>query len=823
MAKKDRKKRAPQNQPRRSEQWTTMPRPDHQASEAGSSGHERQRGERGRGGSRGKGQGGRSHGRGQQQAQGGGKMWVNPYYFVGRTSGPGDPWWMRNGQSWEPITHGRQHEGLLSGWIDLEVTTKGYLSFADPERTWRYQCDNGTHRVSDFFTVNGHLVIPGSELRGMIRTNMEAVLDARAAILDVPPAGWEGRKRCPYRLVTGTPLYAREPGILEISGEAGTIIPCRVAKIPAEAFDAAWKAAGRASEDMHGSRIQVRTQWLHRRSKHSKSGEVVREFKFPDQSEADAVRLLVEDGSETTATGQISLASGGKVRVNNYHGPELDGTNLGVGQMVTATIQSYQPSRELLDHHDHRVIRMVGGGKTWDSVSNAVGGTTWQPGYVYVPRDIDQRVPERPKKPASRYILVFIERAGKAALSVNKNVLDAAREADEHFDFRKRRFTRKGGPDNGSLFVRYWEENPSVVSQIGAVGVFKWPEEHSWEEILDRDSSLRPAKTRKQLDPVSRLFGWIPADAGSDHQGFMGRLSFEPLSGPEASEQSLTEWRTLPIRGMPKPQYYPFYLQGDGGGLGRYSDTTSRLRGRKFYWHFPEQKRLGLTGLTPSLSSRVTTQNATERLCKPGQSFGGRIYFTNLEPWELGALLWTMTFSADPMQSSEAHGHHLGGGAATGFGSVQLSVTRIHLVAHKTEWDGLDANGIADASAEAAGWVRSFLTEIGPKIGLDNQGQAQSDTPIWDWLKGHELEALANWPARAIGFREGTTKDGELQAPPYYMKMRGRRMAATKPGPNDRKHPQEEALSTVSKVVAGQGQTEVWPQEAARCPDASSS
>lgn len=809
MARKRSRKRTPENRPRRSEQWKLLQRPEHQTRDADNRGDDRQRGGRDRGGDRG-GQGGGNRDRGQRQGQGGPNIWVNPYYFVGRTSGPGDPWWMNKGQSWESISHERQREGCLSGWIDLEVTTKGYLSFADPERTWRYQCGNGTHRVSDFFTVNGHLVIPGSELRGMIRTNLEAVLDARAAILDEPPAGWEGRERCTYRLVTGTPLYAREPGILEINGETGTITPCRFAKIPAEAFEAAWKASGRAPEDMHGSRIEVRTQWLHRRSKHSKSGEVVREFKFPGQPDAAAVRLLKEAGDATTARGSIKRVSGGKVRVNDYHGPELDGTKFGTGQTVDATIQSYQPSRESLDHHDNRIIRMVGGGKTWDSVSNAVGGTTWQTGYVYVPRDIDQRVPDRPKNPASRYILVFIERSNQARLMVPKPVLDSAREADTHFDFPDRRFSRNGGQPKRLLFVRYWENAKGSVSQVGAVGVFKWPEEYSWKQIVDRDPSLRPAKTEEELDPVSRLFGWIPGDEGAKDQGFMGRLRFEPLIGPEANDQSLTGWRTLPIRGQPKPQYYPFYLQGGGGGLGRYSETTSRLRGRKFYWHFPKQKRGDLPGLTPENQDRVTNQNATERLCKPEQAFRGRVYFTNLEPWELGALLWTMTFSADPMQSSAAHGHHLGGGAATGFGSVQISIAGIHTVDHNKEWEGLAESGIVDAQADTPGWVTSFFEEIGESIGLNAQGRPEEEgSPIWDWLKGHELEALADWPATAIGYREGKTKDDELQAPAYYMEMRKRRMGATEPGPGDPKHPQEEQLLTVAEVAGGQGQTEV--------------
>ncbi|MGD9495252.1 MAG: hypothetical protein AB7Y46_02970 [Armatimonadota bacterium] len=688
----------------------------------------------------------------------------------------------------------------MSGWIDLEVTTKGYLSFADPERTWRYQCGNGTHRVSDFFTVKGHLVIPGSELRGMIRTNLEAVLDARAAILDEPPAAWkyEGTdrpfERCSYRLTSGNRVSRRCPGIVDINSHLVT--PCRLAKIPVVSFEREFGDI--AARSPHGRPIRVKCTWLHQRGRSQSgrldSGEVVWKAEFagkvaelviPDVQERKTIaraRVIDRLDSRNRRTGRLAVRD---EHGRQYDGPELEGTGFSDGDTVRATVECYNAA-----HLGYRVVRMEDPedpDRVWDAKSNSAAGDEWSDGYVCVPRD------RGTDKQVSKYLLVFIPLEDAKPLPVRS---DPGNDAWDDACVADRRFTDRSfaGPDGQtSLFVRYLADG-QVVQELGAVGMFRSAEKYSWQQIVDRDRSLRPARTMEELDPVSRLFGWIPGDEGATDQGFMGRLSFEPLIGPEASDQSLTEWRTLPIRGMPKPQYYPFYLQGAGGGLGRYSVTTSRLRGRKFYWHFPKQKRGGLTGLTPSLQDRVTNQNATERLCKPDQSFRGRIYFTNLEPWELGALRWTMTFSANPMQPSQAHGHHLGGGAATGFGSVQLTVQHIYTVDHRKEWEGLAKDGITDAAADAAAWVNCFLTKIGPSIGLNDQGQADNQgSPIWDWLKGHELEALAGWPTWAIGYREGKTKDDELQAPAYYMKMRGRRL--------DARQGTEEPIRTVNEIA----------------------
>jgi hypothetical protein len=728
-------------------------------------------------------------------------MWVNPYYFVGHTTiQDPKPWWQ--GQKWEHVALDRHQKEYRSGWIELSVTTKGYLSFGDPERTWWLKCpdDEKRHRVSDFFTVNDRLAIPGSELRGMVRTNMEAVLDARAGVLNLQPD-----KPFSYRLTAGKRVYGRQVGILNLSTQQ--ITPCRFVKIPRTAFLNKLQAMSRFAgcnaqqiwRSVHGCTIEVIAACIHRRGT-AKSGEVVCKFRWPGDRTDHCVLTASHKLSLTHSN--INERSMGKLEVVGTSptgkkvkgfGPELNATGFTVGNGVTATIADFDDMRDDKKHCTNRVIGLQRNATHWDAYLNAEVNH-YTTAYIYVPRDI--RDPVGPQN--SQYILAFVPLHTEAP-TVDAGVINKAKQADDRFCNDK--FL---GPQGAAdcVFVRYFVESKEV-REIGAVGMFRWPECESYKSVLESDTFLLPPVRNANLDPVSRLFGWVPPEGNNDdHQpgGFQGRLSFEPLIGPVADDNSLEQWKTLPIRGEPKPQFYPFYLRSNNGGLARYSGVQAMIRGRKFYWHFPVQKRSNLGALC---NAPATHQNATERLCKPGQVFRGRIYFENLEPWELGALLWTMTFSANPFEPSADHGHHLGGGAATGFGSVQLKVDKIYTVDHEKEWDALDANGITQADASTASqWTEKFLHDIGSKVGLNEAGApAQSHSPVSDWWEGHKLEALSKWQPQQIGYRQDSPPGGDLQAPRYYGKIRGKRESANQG--------QEEALKSVTEVVGGSGQLDL--------------
>ena len=157
---------------------------------------------------------------------------INPYNFV--RQGP------------EPLEeHYREYARLdryegLSGRMEFTLQNLSPLFIADPEGT-TYRLKPGSslnkpdyHKVADFFNVNGTLAIPGTSLKGMIRSVAEALSNSSFGVFT------PDEKRFTFRKVTN--LRSRKDLVNRKWGrwaENNTIIPLETAKIWREAFDAA--------------------------------------------------------------------------------------------------------------------------------------------------------------------------------------------------------------------------------------------------------------------------------------------------------------------------------------------------------------------------------------------------------------------------------------------------------------------------------------------------------------------------------------------------------------------------------------------------------
>jgi len=207
------------------------------------------------------------------------------------------------------------------------------------------------------------------------------------------------------------------------------------------------------------------------------------------------------------------------------------------------------------------------------------------------------------------------------------------------------------------------------------------------------DCSLKPAKKRNKLSPADRLFGWVPQGQG-DEDGYTSRLRVVCEDGPRPEIIQDFNGQTLPltILGQPKPQQSRFYVaknvqgdpQNDGISKSDAGYTTGKaLRGRKHYWHHKglEQKK-DPDYWTPSGENRIREYIRTDRetdsqnrsikgWIKPGTKFEVSLYVQNLQPQEVGALLWLLSLSE---LCEENYYFRLGYGKPLGFGSVRLEI-----------------------------------------------------------------------------------------------------------------------------------------------------
>lgn len=220
------------------------------------------------------------------------------------------------------------------------------------------------------------------------------------------------------------------------------------------------------------------------------------------------------------------------------------------------------------------------------------------------------------------------------------------------------------------------------------------------------DTSLQPANKRGKLSPADRLFGWVPQEQGDD-AGYKSRIRVVCEDGARPKIiQKFDGELPLMILGQPKPAQGRFYVADDHGDpqddvrkqdAGYNASQNKSLRGRKQYWHHKgleaelEESKQEQCYWKPSVEDRTNikrkgryqeyrrpddregkpqkdTQNRSIKgWIKPGTEFKVSLYVQNLQPEEIGALLWLLSLP-------EKHYFKLGYGKPLGFGSVRLEV-----------------------------------------------------------------------------------------------------------------------------------------------------
>lgn len=104
-----------------------------------------------------------------------------------------------------------------------------------------------------------------------------------------------------------------------------------------------------------------------------------------------------------------------------------------------------------------------------------------------------------------------------------------------------------------------------------------------------------------------------------------------------------------------------------------------QIRGRKFYWHHRKGDPY-IKKEDEENDDVVSERNVAVRPLKKGNRFKFKVYFNNVTADELGKLLWVLEIG-----QSKEHAHKIGMGKPIGLGSVRISVSNIHV--RKIVWD----------------------------------------------------------------------------------------------------------------------------------------
>ncbi len=195
-------------------------------------------------------------------------------------------------------------------------------------------------------------------------------------------------------------------------------------------------------------------------------------------------------------------------------------------------------------------------------------------------------------------------------------------------------------------------------------------------------------------DIAEAMFGYVDkgdkkALQGGKVRAYASRV-FVTDARPVDGQSDFYEEEFIPkILSGPKPTTFQHYLEQPHGERTAKSDlkhyahspTETKIRGHKLYWR---QKGIKVDQVKEFNDvGQGDTQHTRMRPVKSGVAFKFRVYFENLSDVELGALAWALT-----LPGSAAHRHQLGMGKPYGMGVLKLETT-LHLSNRQARYEDL--------------------------------------------------------------------------------------------------------------------------------------
>lgn len=736
-------------------------------------------------------------------AQSGNIEFVYPYNFV-------------------PVMETQRREGFkplhrydgLTGRIHYKLKTLSPVFIPDPEGTTVFQLDKShtdkIHKVMDFFNVNRRLCIPSTSIKGMVRNVVEAATNSSFGVFDC------NNKKFAYRKDRG---FRRNIGIYN----NGQIIPAKLGKLPRKALeDAVKKIVRKTSIDFYDiaqfqdERFKIKLWKIHTGMplvvefqlrnmtfqtvtiSHINSGR----GSIQQRTGNNKKRMIVSNGKSYFCPWDTEVWSALKV---NKDWPDKP-SEVNFKYTDFPEIEKFDPGKGI---GNNRVIEITvrnphGVTNTWSGMSSS-----FIDGRLLLQRFfLDEEVRNSGIKMSDRYVYVVYDYSG-SRLRLNKDVLK------DYVD------VNVNEPVNNQI-VYYETDSSGNITEFGPVSMFKSAENVSLCDLVKKTTpSVLYPHSSADLCPATRLFGWTPEDESSNEQGIAGRVRFTTAW----SNSTLSDTALVPLKilGGPKTKYYPFYLKAkDGSNRAGYYTLTSDnpwsqkegvIRGRKFYLHHPcvintkETNYIHIDNQNYSSDHKKeetwphTNQNSSCRVLHSGAEFTGYIEFESLDEHELGMLLWCLTLSDNPFQSSQEHGHKIGMGKGIGMGSVMVEIKSVCIENPEKNWFELDSTDIDPEYVDGEdlkddklkSYVMAFKRWLLNMDGSSDDSKVNSEFQkkdfIADLLRILKLNLVdINTPIRY--YSKHADKGFE-----YFMKQRAKRSKN-----------EEETLKTPSEIESGQRQ-----------------
>ncbi len=604
----------------------------------------------------------------EQQRQTGSYRFLNPYNFVrwlGRPKIASSETALLDRCA--PPPHDRFLG--LTGCITCELTTVTPLFVSDSHDIDTETVDNKEYRTYRFFEYDGKPAIPGSSLRGMVRSMFESITNSCFSVFD-------GQKRLSYRL-EATRAAALVPGRIEEKPGGGwhlRLMHGLSTIVPGQRPKTLYAATVHLYDPIEGDRIKVPKVSLNGHRHGDVCWALVKHkgiFVYVLDINADRSKLRPANRSEQEYIVQGCLCINNQ-NVENKRKERFFFATKGVPGVPSHlsldddVIKKYQ---DLIADYQERH-------------KEAIQKRRDDPNPLR--QAVKKAIPEdKPTDPAfSRYMYSEDDLEVRGGTLVYANL----------------------SPTPGGMKVDFMA--PAAVPRVAY--------NHTVGELLD--PALRACDNLQTLCPACRTFGWVDAAHEKGRRtiekekpvAYAGRvrISYGELQGEARRLPPIT----LAILGSPKPTTGRFYLRPRSGkprpGLDDQStgyDGSNWLRGRKLYRHHGQAHRQEYERAVGGKYTGKDDQNRTVvGALGPGNRFRFRIEFENLAPVELGALLWALELDGKAC-------HRLGYAKPLGFGSVKVDIKDLQVLDPAARYGQLAADDRDGTTAvllpDDGGWL----------------------------------------------------------------------------------------------------------------------
>lgn len=178
---------------------------------------------------------------------------------------------------------------------------------------------------------------------------------------------------------------------------------------------------------------------------------------------------------------------------------------------------------------------------------------------------------------------------------------------------------------------------------------------------------------QKQLKVASKL-RFSDMQIVTKENYFESPLVLPELSSPKLSTTEFYLQKPEDTNGSVLNWTYDYYILLPENGVPIEKLYIPTLAGRKFYWHSPNTVKL-----LRSITIEKTKRNKTVNPVKPKTIFTGEVYFEGITKKQLDELIGILNLSQEQKNGTPIYGAKLGAGKPVGLGSVALSVTDIHI------------------------------------------------------------------------------------------------------------------------------------------------